>query len=342
MDLATFLRRIPKVELHCHLEGAVRANTVLDLGRKHGIELPGLAKPEDLYAGYKDIYEFLRAYDLAGRVLRDHDDFRRAAYETLQDAHESGVRYREMFWGPMAHLADGVPYDTAVDGLIEGIRDSARDFGIECKLIAAINRSEPPEKTTEMVEILLQHPREEVIGLGMDYAEKDNPPEKHWKAYRAAAAGGLHLTGHAGYKGGDYAHPRNIETCLDLLGFERIDHGYLVLDDEGLTKRCVDEGVVFTTCFVSSSMDYGMAANPIGEMARKGLKITLNSDDPSMLNIDPGEEYVLAAQYMGFAPQAMREFVLNAIDGSWLPDTTKRTWRREWGREIDGLIRQVG
>jgi adenosine deaminase len=229
-----------------------------------------------------------------------------------------------------------------VDGLIEGIRDSATDFGIECRLIAAINRSKPPEETREMVDILLQHPRTEVIGLGMDYAEKNNPPERHWKAFRAAAVGGLHLTGHAGYKGGDYAHPRNIETSLDLLGFERIDHGYAVLEDEALTRRCAEEGVVFTTCFVSSSMDYGMVAHPIGEMARKGLKITLNSDDPAMLKIDPHDEYVLAVQHLGFGVEVIKEFVLNAIDGSWLPEATKRTWHREWGWEIDNLISQLG
>jgi adenosine deaminase len=342
MDLATFFRRIPKVELHCHLEGSVRAGTVIDLARKNGIPLEGLTNAENLYRDYSNIFDFLETYSLAGTALRAREDFRRVMYETLEDASNSGIRYREMSWSPMAHLADGVSYEEAVDGLVEGIRDGAADFGVECRLIAAIDRSQPPEKTSEMVDIVLRHPCEEVIGLGMDYAEKGNPPEKHWKAYRAAARGGLHLTGHAGYKGGDYAHPRNIETCLDLLGFERIDHGYAVLEDDALVTRCANEGVVFTTCFVSSSMDYSMDIHPIGEMARRGLKITLNSDDPAALRIDPCDEYLQAAQHIGFAAEDVEEFVLNAIDGSWLSDTTKRAWRREWCREIEGLIAELG
>ncbi|WP_309492241.1 adenosine deaminase [Candidatus Hecatella orcuttiae] len=339
MDLHDFLRRIPKVELHVHLEGSVKASTFVELARKHGVKLPPHDKPEDLY-DYPDIYRFLQIYDLVARAVRDRDDFRRITYETLQEAAEHNVRYREMFWSPKVHMDLGVPYDTAIDGIRDGIRDAERDYGIRCKMIAGINRMEPPEKGFEMVKTVIENPRDELIGIGMDYAEADNPPEKFWKAYRLAAQHGLHLTAHAS----EDAPPRNVETCLDLLGCERIDHGYHVIEDEALTRRCAEEGVVFTVCPISTAWVYfgnNLANHPIKEMARRGLKIMVNCDDPPMFKTNPTKEYIVMAEYMGFSPADFREFVLNGIDGSWLDDPTKRRWRREWAWEIDKLMAQL-
>jgi adenosine deaminase len=221
-----------------------------------------------------------------------------------------------------------------------GIRDARTDFGIQCILIAAIKRMGTPELGFEMVQTILAHPREEVVGIGMDYAEADNPPEKFWKAYRLAGERGLRRTAHAS----EDAPARNVETCLDLLGCERIDHGYHVIEDERITKRCADHGVVFSCCPRSTAWVYfgkDLTNHPIREMARRGLKIMVDCDDPPMFKTDPTSDYVAMAEPMGFGPEDVREFVLNGIDGSWLDDPTKRRWRREWSREIDALIGQL-
>lgn len=173
----TFLKKIPKVELHVHLEGSVKATTFVELAKKHKVEIPTFEKPEDLY-DYPDIYKFLEMYDLVAEVVRDQDDFHRITYETLKEAAEHNVRYREMFWSPMAHMNLGISYDTAIDGIIAGIRDAKKDFNIECRMIANINRMESPEKGYEMVEAVLDNGRDELIGIGLDYAEANNPPEK--------------------------------------------------------------------------------------------------------------------------------------------------------------------
>jgi adenosine deaminase len=339
MNMQEFLQRIPKVELHCHLEGSVQASTFVELAAKHNVELPEYETPKDLYE-YDNILDFLKIYNLVGHCVRDHDDFRRITYETLEEAHEHGVRHREMFWSPMDHLEIGVPYETAVDGIIAGLRDAETDFGMTCSLIADINRMKSPEEGYEMIGIVLDHPREELIGMGLDYAEEGNPPEKFWKAFRLGAKGGLHLTAHAC----EDAPARNIETCLDLLSCERIDHGYHVLGDEQITQRCRDEGVVFTACVASTAFVYfgkDYSQHPVRGMKEKGLKIMLNSDDPPMFHTDPTYEYILCAEHMQFTPGDFREIVLNGIDGSWLPDPTKRQWQREWGQEIDELIAQL-
>jgi adenosine deaminase len=339
MDLYTFLKRLPKVSLHVHLAGSVQPSTFVELASKNGVALPAYREPKDLY-DYPDFYQFITMFDLVIASVRDRADFHRITYETLQQAAEHGVRHREMFWNPTIHMACGVPYETAVDGIIDGIRDARTDFGIQCFLIADINRMGTPELGLEMVQTVLAHPREDVVGIGMDYAEAENPPEKFWKAYRLAGERGLRRTAHAS----EDAPARNVETCLDLLGCERIDHGYHVIEDARITQRCADQGVVFSCCPRSTAWVYfgkDLARHPIREMARRGLKIMVDCDDPPMFQTDPTSDYVAMAEHMGFGPEDLREFVLNGIDGSWLDDPTKRRWRREWSREIDALITQL-
>ena len=317
----------------------MQASTVVELARKHGAPLPGNRTVENLYE-YPDILQFLEIYSLVAGLMTDHDDFRRVAYETLQEAHAHGVRYREMFWSPMAHMAVGVPFATALGGLVAGLKDADTDFGIECRLIADIDRMQDPEAGLEMLDAVLKHKQPELIGIGLDYAEAGNPPEKHWKAFARARRAGLHRTAHAS----EDAPARNVETALDLLGCERIDHGYHVLADEAITRRCADEGIVFTCAPVSSAwvyFDNDFANHPIRRMVAEGLKVMLDCDDPPMFGTDPTKDYVVASQYMGFDPQAVRELVLNGIDGSWLGDTTKRQMRRDWGREIDEMISRL-
>jgi len=137
LDLYTFLKSLPKVSLHVHLAGTVQPSTLVELASKNGVALPEYREPEDLY-NYPDIYQFLRMLDLVMASVRDRGDLHRITYETLQQAAEHGVRHREMFWNPTSHMAFGVPYETAVDGIIAGIRDARTDFGIQCFLIAAI------------------------------------------------------------------------------------------------------------------------------------------------------------------------------------------------------------
>ena len=339
MDMPAFLKAIPKVSLHLHLMGSVQARTAVELCNKHGVELPEYDEPEDLY-DYPDIYKFLHMYDNTALGIIDREDFARIAYETLTEAADHNVRYREMSFNPTTHMAAGASYQTCVDGLIDGITSARTDHGIECRLIAAVDRMKDPELAVEMVETVLANPRDEVIGIGMDYAEGEFPPERFWKAYRMAAAGGLHLTAHAS----EDAPPRNIETCLDLLGCERIDHGYHVVESEAIMTRCRDEGVVFTCTPVSTAWVYfgdDFPNHPIKQMKEFGIKLMLDCDDPPMFKTDPTRDFVEAWRHMGFTVADFRQCLLNSIDGAWLDEPTKREMRRDWTAEFDQLAAQI-
>lgn len=339
MHIDEFLKAIPKVSLHLHLMGSVQAKTAVELCQKHGVQLPDFNEPEDLY-DYPDIYKFLHMYDNTALGVIDREDFARISYETLTEAAEHNVRYREMSFNPTTHMAAGVDYQTCVDGLIDGINAARTDHGIECRLIAAINRMETPELAVEMVETLFEYPRDEVIGIGLDYAEPTFPPETFWKAYRMAKAGGLHLTAHQS----EDAPPRNIETALDLLGCERVDHGYHVVESEAIMRRCRDEGIVFTCTPVSTAWVYfddDFDNHPLAKMREFGLKISLDCDDPPMFKTNPTKDLIMAHNHMGFEVEDFRDCMLNGIDGSWLDEPDKRVMRRQWATEFDDLVAQL-
>jgi adenosine deaminase len=336
MNYADFLRRVPKAELHCHFEGTVRPRTFADLAREHEVSLP--TEDADRLYDYDSIYEFLKIFAMVSSTLIDQGDFARAAYESIEDGVTLGnLRYREMFFNPTVHTRRGIPYETVVNGLVDGIQAAAADFGVRCQLIADVYRQDTPEMAREMVQQVLEHRRDEVIGLGMDGAEAPDPPEKFVDAYRLAKEGGLRLTAHAC----EDAPARNITTCLDVLGCERIDHGYHILEDDAVVTRCRDEGIYFTVCPTATAVCYfdpeDFTSHPIREMVAKGLLVMINSDDPPMFHTDIGTEYVRMVEAAGWGPEKVREFSLNGVDGSWLAEDEKRRLRREFEAELEEL-----
>jgi adenosine deaminase len=340
MTYEEYLRRVPKVELHVHFGGTVRAATAAELARKHGVDLP--TYDFDALYDYDSIDGFLEVGAIVFSTLRDRDDLARVAYESIEDGVTLGdLRYREMSFNPTLHARFGLSYATTVDGILDGLRAAEADFGVPCRLIAAIFRQEPPDMARDMVAEVLAHPRDEVIGIGLDGAEAPDPPERFRAAYALARDGGLHRTAHAC----EDAPARNVTSCLDALGCERIDHGYHVLADEAVVARCRDEGVPFTVCPTASAVCYfdpgDYPSHPMRAMVERGLKVMLNSDDPPMFHTDVGTEYVRMATAAGWGSDTVRELCLNGVDAAWLPDDDKRRLRAEFTRELDELERAV-
>jgi adenosine deaminase len=335
VDYAEYLRRLPKVELHCHLEGTLRPATVGELAAKHDITLP-TADVSTIY-DYETIYEFLEIFRLVNSTVIDRDDFARVAYESLEDGHTLGnLQYREMFFNPTLHTTRGVPMATIIDGLIDGCRAAETDFGVRCRLIADVYRQDPPAMALQMTEEVIANRRPELIGLGMDAAEAPDPPEKFAASFALAGKAGLHRTSHASEDG----PPVNITTCLDVLGCERIDHGYHILSDEAVVARCRDEGIHFTCCPTSTARVYGwpdLTTHPITKMLAAGLLVHLNSDDPTMFHTDIGKEYVDFCTQNAYAPAVAKQMVLNGVDAAWLDDSDKASLRRSFEAEIAAL-----
>jgi adenosine deaminase len=339
MDYAEYLRRLPKVELHCHVEGTLRPQTVVDLANKHDIALP-TSDVDQIYS-YETIYEFLQIFRLVNSTVIDRDDFARVAYESLEDGVKLGnLKYREMFFNPTLHTTRDVPMATIIDGLIDGIHAAEHDLGVRCRLIADVYRQDSPAMALQMTQEVVANRRPELIGLGMDAAEAPDPPEKFFDSFQFAGENGLHLTSHSAEDG----PPKNITTCLDLLGCERIDHGYHILEDDAVVERCVEDGIHFTCCPTSTAVVYGwpdLTTHPINGMMKAGLLVHLNSDDPTMFRTDIGKEYVDFVGQNDYAPAIAKQLVHNGVDASWLDASDKAALHRAFDDEIDGLDKEL-
>lgn len=339
MDYTEYLRRLPKVELHCHVEGTLRPHTVAELAAKHGVELP--TSDVDRIYDYETIYEFLEIFRLVNSTVITQEDFARIAYESLEDGVNLGnLKYREMFFNPTLHTTRGVAMKTIIDGLADGCAAAEHDFGVRCRLIADVYRQDPPAMALQMTEEVIANRRDELIGLGMDAAEAPDPPEKFFESFALAGKAGLRRTSHASEDG----PAANITTCLDVLGCERIDHGYHILEDPEVVARCRDDGIHFTCCPTSTAVVYGwpdLTTHPINGMMRAGLLVHLNSDDPTMFHTDIGKEYVDFVGQNDYPPEIAKQLVHNGVDAAWLDDAERADLHRLFDDEIAALDKEL-
>lgn len=341
LTLEAFIQALPKVELHCHLFGTVRRRTFEALNARAGRPLPDDEISSFYTRGEKPVgvLRVLRALD--AHLVRTPDDLYQLAVEYLQDAADHNVRHSEFSWNPTgtAH-ASGIAYGRAQDAIVQAIRDAHRQFGIQGRLIAAIDREASPQAAVEMVEWVTAQRCEEVVGIGIDYREVDRPPELFAQAYALARRAGLKTTAHAGEFGMPWI---NVRTALDMLQVDRIDHGYTVTDNPPFARECADRGVLFTVVPTNSyylrtlppqrwALDH-----PIRRMPGLGLRIHPNTDDPALHQVTPTGAWLMMVRDFGFGLDDLRAFTLNGIDGAWITDAQRRAWRADWLAEFDAL-----
>ncbi len=339
--LQKFLRVMPKAELHCHLFGTIRHATLVDLVAQSGADIA-----RDEIDGYylrgtkpKGVLHVFRNLD--SRIITRLDDLQRVTREYLEDAAAHGVRYAEFFWNPTGtSRLSKLPFAQAQAAIIRAIRDAQRDLGIVARLIPSIDREAPASEAMEMVEWMIAHRAPETIGLGIDYREPEGPPERFAEAYASAKRAGFKLTAHAGEFGCPW---QNVAAALDLLQVDRIDHGYTVLENPELVRRCVERGVVFTVVPTNSyylrtlpQADWARQ-HPIRLMGPAGLKIHPNTDDPTFHLVTPTQTWSMMIEHFGYTLDDLRGFMLNGLDGAWIDDTTRLVWRAQWTAEFDTL-----
>ena len=336
-----FLRRFPKVELHYHLLGGVRMETMLDLAHAAGVPLD-VEEAKTYYRAHacpgRPMKGGIAALNFLYPLLRSPADLRRVALEVAEDAQATGIRYLETFWNP-SDVTLG--YAEATDALIDAFAEAERRWGLVTRIIPSINREKSPEEAVRMVEAVLAEPRPEVVGIGIDYKENDAPVEMFWKAYRLAGKHGLRLTAHCSEFG---LHWRNVETGIDLIGVDRIDHGYSVIDNPELAARCAASRLPFTvvpsnTYFLRQWPDHEewRRKHPIREMARLGLTLVPGTDDWHIHNTNGAECYRVLIEEFGFDLDGVRQMLCNGIEAAWVPAACKTRWKEAWCAEFDAL-----
>ncbi|ROQ59079.1 adenosine deaminase [Rathayibacter sp. PhB152] len=360
-----WIRRIPKVDLHCHLIGTVRASTFAELARREGLALPSdperifadinslppdpalyrdtvVPVPQDRSAGEPDVsYSLFQVSEWVVQVLRSAEDLTRIVYEAFEDAHHrSGTRHLELFFdGVPEHLA-GLGYRGSIEAYADGIRAAERDFGMTGRMIAGIDRSRSGEEALALVQQVVDSPHEYVAGIGLDNLETAGPPERFAEAYALAGRAGLGRTAHSSEHAPTAA---NTITCLDLLGCDRIDHGYFVLEDPAVVERMREDGVVFTVASTTSRRSWRpWRRASIRAMLDAGLRVTPCSDDPGMFPTTLVDEYRIAAGPIGATPAQLRAMALTGVDASWLPAAEKARLREDFTTELDALAAEFG
>ncbi|PZR61536.1 MAG: adenosine deaminase [Chloroflexi bacterium] len=327
---------IPKVELHCHVEGTVRAATVLELARKNGRPLP-TTDPTELYR-YHSLDSFLEIFWLVQSLIADRADWARVAHESLLDGAEHGLRYRETFFTPARHLAGGQSLAEIVAGLTEGLEAAEAETDVRGMLICDIDRAYGGSAANELIEQLGELRRaggaERVIGIGLDSTERGVDPREFADAFAQAGRLGLRRTAHAGEDTG----PENIAVAIEALGIERIDHGLAILDDAALTRRVAEARTPLTVCpnsnVVIANRYTRLEDHPFRRMRRAGLLATLNTDDPAMTDLDLGREYRSVATALQMPWPEMAAVALDGVEASWLEEVDKRSMRARFEREL--------
>jgi len=333
------IRKLPKAELHLHLQGAIHPEMAAELGRKNGVELPA-TDPKTGFYSYADLGEFLDIYNGISASVVTLDDFHRITYDMLKHAADHGARYVEYFISPHAHK--GVPYDIQFDGMHKGMADAETDFGIVSAFIPGINRELGPAAGEEYLDKILELRTDKLVGLGLDYLEAPYPPGPFAKVYARAKRNGLKLCAHSGESG----PVENIWVSLDELMVDRIDHGYNVIHDLKLVKRCIDQKIMYTvtpssTAYTTPHRDMTASTHPIRKMNEAGMVLTINTDDPPFFQTNLTKEFEIALSDLGFSLADIRKSIINSIEHSWADETLKKTWLEEWTPEIDNIIKQL-
>ena len=335
------LRALPKVELHCHVEGAARAATIKDLAEKNDVALP-VDDPADLYK-FTSLNQFLEIYDVVCHCLQTADDFRRITYEALEDGVRAGVRYREMFFSPGFVLRLGVPVETVWAGIAAGVQEARHDLDIGCRMILGVDKHSGASHALEMVEFAGSEPdRDLLIGVGADSVERGIDHRVFAPAFAEAARLGLRRTMHAGEDG----PAEHIRIAVEDCGCERVDHGYRLLDDPELTQRLIDEQIPLTVCPTSNVMIAHVVAevaeHPFARQRKLGVLVTVNSDDPGMMQFDIADEYVAVARAFDYSLEDMEAISLAGIEACWAPDDEKEQLRSRFVAEFDQLRQEHG
>jgi adenosine deaminase len=337
---ADYLARLPKTDLHCHIVGTLRPGTLAELAAKHALALP---RPAEILYEFASFYDFLDVLNLAARALKDREDFARMAYEAMEDGFGRGnMLHAEFLFNPQYHYPQGVSYRTIVDGLLEGIEQGRRDFGTTALLVASFDRIIDPQAALQILQDdVLGYRRDEIVGIGLDGAERNGPPQKFIALYQAAARAGLRRTAHVCEDNQtlEEAPPRHYAVCKDDLRCDRLDHGYNLLADRAMIQRARDEGLYFNTCTITSvTRNLEKRRASIRRMVEEGLHITVNTDDPLMFKTDLAHSWqLLFSESPDWGREQARRFSLAGVEASWLDDAGKRDLSARFNRQLDAL-----
>jgi adenosine deaminase len=343
--LAQFIRRMPKVELHVHLEGSIQPAILLMLARRNGVTLPaddeaGLQR----WYRFTDFRHFIEIYLTISACICGPEDIELIARDFLRQQAAQNIRYSEVTFTPYTHfsLNRRIPFDEQLDALTRARAWAAQELDTHCNWVFDISRSvRPLEHALTVAEWAISGQDCGVVALGLGGLEAGHPPELFAEAFSLARAAGLAAVPHAG----EVAGAESVRGALETLGACRLGHGVRCLEDAQLVETLRARQIPLEVCPTSNvclGVAPTLAAHPLPRLLDAGLYVTLNSDDPPMFNTSLNEEYLRVAETFGFDAAQLEQFALNAVRASLLPAERRAALAREFRQQFSTLRGELG
>lgn len=324
---SALLRRLPKAELHCHLDGSLRPATMLELARDQRVPMPE-DDPEALrdhmrVDDARNLEDYLARFGHTLSVMQTAEAMERIAYELAEDCAREGVRYLETRYAPILNVDAGLTLEQAVEAPLRGLARAEREYGIVSRVIVCAIRNMSPEVSLRLARLAVDFRQRGVVGFDLAGGESGNPASAHAAAFAHAAAHGLPCTCHAGEGAGAESVAEAMRSCHA----HRIGHGTRLIEDPALLEEARATGVAIECCLTSNLQTHAVASldtHPLRRYFEAGLSVSINTDNRLMSGTDLVTEYGLAARHLGFSFDELRQVARSGFQNAFLPDAEKR------------------
>jgi adenosine deaminase len=332
-------RALPKVELHRHLEGSLRLDTMLDVARQHGITIPAdvlrlstlvQVQEEDKFT----FQNFLAKFNTLRLFYRSPDVINRITFEAIEDAAKDNVKYMELRFTPVAlSRAERFPLHDVIDWVMTSAQSAAEKCGVIVRLIASVNRHESTDLAEQVAWLAAEHIHDGLVALDLAGNEAEFPTRPFYGIFKEARQAGLHVTIHAG----EWGPAINIKDAIEELGAERIGHGVRVLEDRSVTALAQERGTAFEVCMTSnyqSGVVKSLETHPLMKMLEAGINLTINTDDPSISRITLSHEYHTACEELNMPQSTLRQRILAAAQAGFLAEDEKERFVMQLKKDL--------
>lgn len=321
--METFIRNMPKAELHIHIEGSLEPEMMFAIADRNGVQLP-FASVDEVRAAYQftDLQSFLDIYYAGAEVLRLEQDFYDLTWAYLKRARGDNVRHTEIFFDPQTHTSRGIPFETIITGIHGALQEAEQTLGMTSRIILCFLRHLSAEAAMTTLEQALPF-RDWIVGVGLDSSELGNPPQKFTQVFDRARAEGFAIVAHAGEEG----PPEYIWQALDLLNVSRIDHGVRCQEDARLVQRLVRQQIPLTVCPLSNvklRVFEDIAAHNLKTLLDRGLCVTVNSDDPAYFGGYINDNFVAVYRALGLDRDDLIQLSRNGFQAAFLDVNAKQ------------------
>jgi adenosine deaminase len=339
------IARLPKAELHVHLDGSLRPATLIELSAEYGTDLP--ARAESALARYmvvddaRDLNDYLARFSITLAVMQTADALERIAYELALDLAEENVRYAEVRFSPLLNTRGDLTSHGAVEAALAGLRRAGSETGIRTGVIVCALRHMSPEASLELARVAVDFKGNGVVAFDLAGPEQGHPPAEHLAAFRAAARANLPITIHAGEAFG----PASIREALHECGANRIGHGTRLFEDADLMAWVNNFRIPIEICLTSNVQTRVIASfeeHPLRSYYDAGLVTTLNTDNRLMSGTTVTDEYLLAHRHLGFDWERLRGLAVMGFEAAFLPWREKQALVAAIRQEIDALGEAAG